>query len=381
MNTKRHGGILVLILTSLSLIMTGSQEKAAWKGTVVTEKGVTIINNPKEPIYDENIFSLKEELVISRGEEEPEVHMFQDLVSMDVDDKENIYALDMKAGNIKVFDKTGQSVLIIGRQGQGPGEFGRPENILISPQDEIVIADPGRRLIHFFSLKGEYLRQWPLNWVFYSGPKFTTKGEVIASYALMGKKIEIVLNKLDANLDPVLTFAAIPMEKPPKVHVFLYRFVLDLRWDITPADEIIWGVMTSPDYELFIHDRKGKLIKRITKEYDPIEITKDEYEKLIDFWFGGPIQRFDFIIPKNYPPFHTFMLDDESRIFVKRFEKVEKGDRHFIEVFDPQGRYITNVILPSNMLPCVIRKGKLYTIEETEEGYEVVKRYKVFWRD
>jgi hypothetical protein len=31
------------------------------------------------------------------------------------------------------------------------------------------------------------------------------------------------------------------------------------------------------------------------------------------------------------------------------------------------------------MLPGLFKKGKLYTIEEDEEGYRVVKRYKVKW--
>lgn len=382
MNKKFHGGVIFILTAALALTTGSQKEQAKWRGTIEEVAGVTVIKNPKEPIFNENIFELKEELVIKGADKEREEEMFQDIVALAVDKERIIYALDGKAANVKVFDRNGSFLRSIGRRGEGPGEFGRPENILISPQQEIVIEDTGRRLIHFLDLGGKYLRQWPLNWVFSSGPKFNSQGEVFVSYALMGKKIEVVLNKLDSNLGPLLTLAKIPMEKPPKVHLFLYRFVLDLRWDITPADEIIWGVMTSSEYELFIHDRDGKLIKKITKEYDPVEITNAEYEKLIDLWFGEPLSRqFYFIIPKNYPPFHTFLLDDEGRIYVRRFEKADKGERHFIEVFDPQGRYLTNVILPSSMLPCVFQKGQLYTIEETDEGFEVVKKYKVFWRN
>lgn len=381
MNKKFHGGVIFCLVTIFTVMIGSGMDQAKWRGTIEEVAGVTVIKNPKEPIFNENIFELKEELVIKGADADLEEEMFQDITAIAVDKEQNIYALDGKAANVKVFDKTGSFLKSIGRRGEGPGEFGRPENILISPHQEIVIEDTGRRLIHFLDLNGEYLRQWPLNWVFSSGPKFTSQGEVFVSYALMGKQIEVVLNKLDSNLDPLLTLTKIPMERPPKVHLFLYRFVLDLRWDITSADEIIWGVMTSPEYELFIHDTDGKLIKRITKEYDPIEITNAEYEKLIDLWFGDPLgQQWDIIIPKNYPPFHTFLLDDEGRVYVRRFEKAEKGERHFIEIFDPQGRYLTNVILPANMLPCVIQKGQLYTIEETDEGFEVIKRYRVIWK-
>lgn len=134
-----------------------------------------------------------------------------------------------------------------------------------------------------------------------------------------------------------------------------------------------------PIFDRNIFELKEELV---INDYDPIGITDSEYEKLIDHWFGGPLNpKLDFIIPKHYPPFHTFLLDDEGRIYVRRFEEVEKGDRHFIEIFDSEGRYLTNVILPSNMIPCVLEKGNLYSIEETDEGYEVLKRYRIDWKD
>ncbi len=382
MKTKNSWETLFLLLIVITAVMTCRQKKAEWMGTIETKNGVLVIKNPKQPIHSEIIFELEEELNIVGGGTDQEEWMFQDLVSLAVNEDHSIFALDVKAANIKVFDRFGQEVAIFGRPGQGPGELSRPEKISISPQNEIVVEDPGRRLILFFDQEGHFLRQWPLNWVFYSGPKFTSWGEPIVSYALIGENIEIVLNRLDSDLKPVVTYTTIPQERPPKVHIFLYRYYLDLRWDLTSADEIIWGVMTSPKYELFVHDRMGNLIKKITKEYDPIEITQDEYTKLIKNWFGDPLsQRWDFIIPKNYPPFHTFMLDDEGRIYVRRFEKVEDSHRHFIEVFDSQGRYLTNIILPLEVLPTLFYKGKLYTIEETEEGFEVIKRYKTIWRD
>ena len=381
MKTRNSWGALFLVFAVFAALMTCRQKRAEWKGTIETKNGVQIITNPKQPIHSDNIFELEEELCITGGNIDQEEWMFQDIVSLAVSEDQFIFALDVKAANIKVFDRFGQEVKVFGRPGQGPGELSRPENISFSPQQEIVVEDTGRRLILFYDQEGRFLRQWPLNWVFYSGPKFTSLGEPIVSYALIGKKIEIVLNKLDSDLKPIVTYTTIPLDRPPKVHVFLYRFYLDLRWGLTPADEIIWGSMTSPKYELFVHDRMGNLIKKITKEYNPVEITQEEYEKLTKEWFGGPIDQFDFIIPKNYPPFHTFLLDDEGRIFVRRFEKVEDSHRHFIEVFDSQGRYLTNIILPLEVLPSLFFKGKLYTIEETGEGFEVIKRYRTIWRD
>lgn len=371
----------ILILFSILFISAScGKQKEEWKGKIEVEDGVTVVKNPKEPIYDENIFELEEELTIA-GKEGKEGQMFMNIVSIDVSEDGTIYLLDGRAANIKVFDSSGKFLKTIGRRGQGPGEFGRPESFSITPQDEIAVNDPGRRSIQFLDMDGNFLRQIPVNQPFFTGPRFISSGDMIASYAIFGEEFKVVLEKLDNKLKPILTFATIPMLKIPKVHIFLYRFVYDLRWDVTSKDEIIWGALTTPEYELYIHNQDGKLIRKIIKEYEPIEITKTEYEKMMKEWFGrSPASdRFEFIIPKNYPPFHTFILDDEGRIFVKKFEGVEQGKRIYAEVFDQQGRYITDIIFPINMLPGPFKKGKLYTVEEDEEGYRVVKRYKVKW--
>lgn len=371
----------ILILFSILLISTScGKQKEEWKGKIEVEDGVIVVKNPKEPIYDESIFSLEEELTIT-GEEGKEGQMFMNIVSIDVSEDGTIYVLDGKAANIKVFDSSGKFLKTIGRRGQGPGEFGRPEGFSITPLDEIAVNDPGRRSIQFLDKDGNFLRQIPVNQPFFIGPRFISNGDMIASYAIFGEKFKVVLDKLDDKLEPLLTFSTISMLKPPKVHIFLYRFVNDLRWDVTNKDEIIWGALTAPEYELYVHDSNGKLIRKITKEYDPVEITNVEYEKMTKEWFGKvpSSDRWEFIIPNNYPPFHTFILDDEGRIFVKKFEGIENSKRIYCEVFDSQGRYITDIIFPINMLPGLFKKGKLYTIEEDEEGYRVVKRYKVKW--
>jgi hypothetical protein len=85
-------------------------------------------------------------------------------------------------------------------------------------------------------------------------------------------------------MNPLLSFASIPILKLPKVHVFIYYAASDLKWDVSYRDEIIWGVMTSPEYELFIHDKNGKYIKKITKEYNPVKLSNKEYVRLMEKW-------------------------------------------------------------------------------------------------
>jgi hypothetical protein len=54
------------------------------------------------------------------------------------------------------------------------------------------------------------------------------------------------------------------------------------------------------------------------------------------------------------------------------------GKGYYCDVFDSEGRFIAEIALKS--APRVVKKDRLYTIEEDEQGYQVVKRYKIAWK-
>jgi hypothetical protein len=71
-------------------------------------------------------------------------------------------------------------------------------------------------------------------------------------------------------------------------------------------------------------------------------------------------------------------MDEEGRIFVQTWEKPDSGEEYSFDVFDSEGRYLAKI--PLNFRPAVMKKGKIYTIEEDEDRYQFVKRYKVTWK-
>lgn len=82
-------------------------------------------------------------------------------------------------------------------------------------------------------------------------------------------------------------------------------------------------------------------------------------------------------VPEHHCPFQRIYADDEGRIFVKTYERASDGVGYYYDIFDTEGRFIVKVPLKSN--PLLIKRGKLYTVEEDEEGYQVVKRHKITW--
>ena len=82
-------------------------------------------------------------------------------------------------------------------------------------------------------------------------------------------------------------------------------------------------------------------------------------------------------MPRHHPAFRFFTADDEGRIYVGTREKPENGEGYVYDIFDKEGKYIAKVVFPFR--PQVWKKGKVYTIEEDEEGFQMVRRYKVTW--
>lgn len=95
------------------MLISFGEQKAEWKGTIEEENGVKVIKNPKEPMYGEDVFSLEEELSIGEAEGREE-YMFSEIRSIAVDDEEKIYALDIMAAHVKVFDQNGNFMLTNG---------------------------------------------------------------------------------------------------------------------------------------------------------------------------------------------------------------------------------------------------------------------------
>lgn len=373
--------LFIPMLASILLfgISCGKQE-AAWNGTIETKEGATIVNNPEEPIFKDPVVELTEDLEI-KGSVEIEEQMFQSINTLDVDGDGNMYILDEQAGNIKIFDSSGNFQKAIGRKGQGPGEFGLPISLFLTRQSQIIVNDMGQRKIQFFDKEGNYLKEFSIAEKFlFFGPMVTASGDLIASQTIPQENPVTVLEKFNPGFEPTLTYASIPLDTPPVVNIFVARSLTSLRWTLTYDDEIIWGDIKNPEYEIYFLRVDGTLKKTIKRDYDPIPITADDRDRLMEETFGDNPARdqWDVRFPENYPPFSGFSFDDSGHLFVERYEKEKNENGNQYDIFDAEGRYIAQTRF--RMTPMIWEKGHMYTIEDDEEGFKVVKRYKVRWK-
>jgi hypothetical protein len=77
--------------------------------------------------------------------------------NLDGDTAGNIYVSDQKWCHVFKFDSSGNFIKIIGRKGQGPGEFMNPYCLTVT-KDFLVVSDTNGRKIQFFDRDGNYLK-------------------------------------------------------------------------------------------------------------------------------------------------------------------------------------------------------------------------------
>ena len=379
MKKKKEYVFLAVILLILLTAVVCREQGTQWQGEIKDVDGVTLVKNPKEPLYAGNILELTEDLAITSHEENEE-QMFQDIRTLDVDAVGSIYVLDEKAANIKVFNSDGDFIRTIAKGGQGPGELGMPISIHLSPGRELFVNDMGRRSLLVFTLAGEFLRKFSTADKFlFFGPAALENGVMAANYIIPGEALKAELRMFDPEMKPLAAVAAIPLEKPPVINIFVAMSLTGLRWSVRQNKEIIWGDITNSEYVFSIHNQEGRLIRKIVTEYDAIPITSRVKEELMEKVFGNNpnSNQWDVKFPSGFPPFEGFGIDDEGRIIAKTYEKTGDNQGGWFDVFDSEGRYLAKIRLHIN--PMVWKKQKLYTITEDDEGFRHVKRYHVKW--
>ncbi|MFQ6108177.1 MAG: 6-bladed beta-propeller [Candidatus Aminicenantales bacterium] len=363
--------------TILCLVLILSMTGFLWadKIRIKTENGVKVVYNPKLPSAPDDaltkIVFTKDFTVGENGEE-----MFSELTAFAVDDEGSIYTLDRKDSRIRVFDRNGKFVRRFGKKGQGPGELNQPVGLQITPEKELLVEDALNRRFVFFSLDGEFLRSQSV------ADKLSLVNVVMDSKRnLVGrelvpseKKLTWHVKKYDRELKPLFTIETVEFQNPMegKINPFLYLFF----YDLDSKDSILYG--NPKDYVIKVFSPEGKLIKKIVKEYDPIKITEKDKEEILeripDVGFGIK-ERMEF--PDHFPAYQYFSLDEHDRIFVRTFKKGKQEEEYIFDVFDEEGRFIAQFVHKAQ--PRVWKNGKMYAVEESEEGYQVLTRYSFRW--
>ena len=141
--------LFISVLTIIVFIFSSCSKK---------EDKVKEIHNSMEGKWENDVSKrvhLSLDLTLG-GLEDNETHIFQSPRSIAVNENGDLFILDQRENSIYKFDEKGHFLATIGREGQGPGEFQIPYDIVFK-NNTLYVADFGNRRVQCFEEKGKYI--------------------------------------------------------------------------------------------------------------------------------------------------------------------------------------------------------------------------------
>ncbi len=311
-----------------------------------------------------------------------DLQMFRRASDVALDSRGIIYVLDEGLGQVAAFTPNGELSGMIGRKGQGPGEFSNPRKLFIDSVDRIYLCDQGTSILAF-DPSGVYDRSFKLDFMMPPFPfeaRFFYIDESRNVYALSWDftPAGLVQNLIKANADGkiVATVARYP-EESVKVsggpatgggvvggvlHPYSAAALFYAR-----ADLLYHG--SNLEYKIFVSDLDGRAVRTIEGWEPAVEISPSEKAYLGD---GKPGVK----IPSHRPFFKSLIADDRGRLFVTRVKPLlDKQPGETIDIFGPDGAYLYRTNLP--LVPKAIRGNAVYSLDLDEEKRFVLKKFTI----
>jgi len=376
-NSFRLAIILWLLVLAFFVAITRGQFK------IKTEEGIPVVMNGKVPDPPKGTatkLNLKE--LFSLGNGETSEDMFSDITDFIVTKNGAIFILDRKEFCIKAFYPQGRFMFSFGKQGQGPGEFGQPVDLLLSPDDKIIINDTFTGSLVFFDREGRFLRvQSTIEARLPAGIQMDARGNIVGRVAEPnGKgKLFIRVRAFDPDLRPKITLHSVEYPNIWSGKGRFNPFAVRLLFQMNDQGEIYIG--SSSNYIIQVFDRDGNQLRAIQREYDPVPISKAEKDEMAGSIPDAPDTKVKEMLeyPDSYPPYGHFILADDGRILVQTYERGKTRKEFMWDVFNEQGRYIARIPLAINLQ--VWQNGKAYGIEEDDNGQKILKCFLARWEN
>jgi len=406
---------VLLILTLAVACATETESASHWDGALRDSAGIEIVENFGEPLWRPGEeWRLVEDLTIGMREGPPE-YQFGKISSFAELSDGRIAVTDRMVSKLRFYSPTGEHLLSIGKQGQGPKEFGQGLlGVLRGAGDTLLVTDYRNQQVHRIAPDGSWQASFstrPDGEWFNSGWDTAPSGMIVSRFSPVQRPDQPPADTLDfvvvRNLDGTLgdTMGVVPTAQSfrfsdgePEQRFYAGRPDIDLRWD---GQGLITG--RSDTYELVWLDAGGKpeRIVRLHREPDPF--TPEEQSTLmarlnemIDR-AGVPPERKEQIrrsikFEDNYPYYRRFMNGPRGTLWLRRVLPIRDMTPEQVEaltfsasvrpapgydVFDRQGRYLGIVEVPYEMPFGLLDGERMFGIVQDELEVEYLRIYRI----
>ena len=312
-------------------------------------------------------------------------HIFGAISGIAVDRQGRIYATDLQQVHVAVFSPAGTLLTVIGRKGQGPGEFEGPSGPALAPDGALYVrdisgvarfvVDPATALAtrHDRNFRGPLFPDWMSR----RASRVDAAGRVHhpVSEWRDGQLVRHRYLRYSAQGTFIDTLHVPPYENTPEPTASIRtspnggRMVRGLNhvpfaaipvWEVTPAGTVISGDGRS--YLLVETDATGRIVRRFERSVPLAQIPASEradsaraLARRIDSLpvpitqpsvRGVPADVKAQRLPTTYPAYMAVFVADDGRVWVRRWPPPGRRGESFFDVFDPAGRHLGTVVLP-----------------------------------
>lgn len=351
------------------------------------EEGVEVVINHLEPYKikgESSDLFIEEEFRIDTEREEFLKIGFVEISAFDVDSEGNIYFLNPRsnANLIFKFDKNGEFLTSFGRKGQGPGEIQASMHLDINHEGQILIPDQGKRELLFLKENGEFIESKSAD-LFFMKIHPLPNGNYLVWHQDIGAPRDEYLAQTPLSLfsSDFEEIMELDRYKLQNYRVTGKRKGTEPLFSWSVSDKHIYIGNEDRDYEIWVFDFSGNLVRKIRKEYKRVHIP-DEFQRERVETLSENLKSVTYF-PESFPPFQGFFADDLGKLYVMTYEQEEGSGEYIFDIFNKEGAFIGRKSLKAiyglGYVMAMIKQKHLYCIKEKESGYKELMVYKMRW--
>ena len=324
----------------------------------------------------------------------------------------NIFVLDYRAQEIRVFDSKGKFLRLAARRGAGPGEITDANGLIVGPDDVVWTNDPRNGRWSAYGADGQFLRQLIVSIRSYGymwAAAADNSGRILDPISVQDpSKVDPATNRptsvarirrvrMDTGAADTVDHPVCVTPPPPTATTIHFRRTdgsgnrymgvpfLPRSQTVLTRQGTLWCT-PSAEYRLSIHTvgTRGANPFREVVRFDIAAppVSADERKAAVERidstarTYGPIVTGSASLIPKNKPVIASIIADDQGRVWVRRTDS--PAERPEFEVFDAAGRPVARVRAPAKIGTQVFVTGNfLYTVVLDEFDVASVVRYRI----
>jgi len=430
---RRRSRAVLALLAAAAIAACGGGDNASgdarneWVSETSLEGNVTTVHTISGSVWGAPA-RLEETLSIGVDSGE-EPYMFGQLRGVAALDG-RIYVLDGSVPAVRVYDDSGRHLMDIGAEGDGPGEFRRPDALLVAEDGRVFVRDSNQGRITVFDEQGGFVDTYPLDQGFIIGGSamvMTGDGtlyspgrvgempenlEFGAGGSFTRPKMGMVPRGPEGTDGEPIAQPEFDYEQPlfQQVRRSGENVMIMMRsvpfapgevWALSPSGAMVGGVATDYSFDIVY---PGGEATRVVKDYQPVPIAGAERDWYIEqttaqmrdgdpewVWEGPEMATVK-------PAYDQLVPDLSGRVWVGRqgpgienpecekdpengiWEPACWSDQRLYDVFDLEGAFLGSVEVPTGFRitqQSWIEGDEVLTTMEDEMGVITVKKFRL----